>query len=254
MQIPLPPAVASNHAAENARIAPLVAYVLADLGRALRPGMKVRELEPRALELFRMANVAPKMLGYRGFPSPIAVSVDDEVLHGIPGDRTLRAGDLVKIQLGGRTQRGCGDQGWTFAVGELSPAKARLHAAGVRALKDGIATLRAGSRVGTLGAAIQAAFEDEGFSAVREFVGYAIGAQPMEDPQLPCYGVADRGKRLDAGVILHVHAIGAERGHEVKILDDNWTAVTVDGGNAVLFTAMVRVHATGCDLLTPLPG
>lgn len=248
----IPPSVEPTAAAENARIAPLVSGVLAELGRSLRPGLVTRELDARVQELLRAQTLAPRMLGFRGFPAALSVSVNEEVAHGLPSSRVLAEGDLVKLQLGGRTYRGWGDQGWTFAVGALSKEKERLRVTGIQALKEGIAVLRTGARIGDLGAAIQETFEVEGFNVVREFVGYAMGVQPMEEPKLPCFGVRDRGPRLQDGVILHVHAIGAAGGHEVKTLEDGWTTVMEDGAPSVLYTAMVRLHPAGCDLLTPL--
>jgi methionyl aminopeptidase len=238
--------------AEHARIAPIVSGILHQLGRSLEPGMRTRDIDAHARELLARANLDSKMLDFRGFPAALAVSIDDEVLHGIPGGRVIREGDLVKIQLGGRTAQGVADQGWTFGVGMLSEQKLSLYSFGTSALQSGLATIRAGSRVGDLGAAIQHAFEAPGCNVIRDFVGYTMGDKPMEEPQLPCYGKAGLGKRLEKGMILHVHAIGTAGAPEVEIKPDRWTAVTQDRAPSVLFTAMVRVTETGIEFLTPL--
>jgi methionyl aminopeptidase len=194
------------------------------------------------------------MLGYRGFPAAVAVSLDDEVLHGVPSERRIQAGQLVKIQVGGRTRRGSADQGWTFPVGAVSDEKERLCRAAVHALREVVTSLRAGTRTGDVGATIQGTLEAAGFSAVRDYVGYGIGERPMQDPQLPCFGVRGRGVRIAEGTLLHVHVIAAAGGYEVATGADGWTVSTKDGRPSALVTAVVRVTATGCDVLTPLLG
>jgi methionyl aminopeptidase len=248
----VPRGVGPTPEAETARIAPIVSGILAELGRSVRPGLRTKELETQAIALLRAADLDPRMLGFRGFPAAIAVSVDDEVLHGIPSARTLESGQLVKIQIGARTLAGTADQGWTFAVGELSPATKRLREAGVAALRDAVATIRATARTGDVGAAIQGTLEAAGFSAIRDFVGYGVGAKPMQSPQLPCFGVRGSGARLRRDALLHVHVIGAAGEHALELKPDRWTAVTKDGRPGVLVTAVVRVQALGCDVLTPL--
>jgi methionyl aminopeptidase len=248
----VPSGVETSSEAEVTRIAPIVSRVLAEVGRSVRAGLRTKDLEVRAVELLRNADLDPRMLGFRGFPSAIAVSIDDEVVHGIPSERRMEEGQLVKIQMGGRTRRGSADQGWTFAVGSVSEEKKRLQAGGRRALGDALALLRAGVRTGDLGATIQATLEGAGLSAVRDFVGYGIGEKPMQDPQLPCFGVRGRGTRLIDGMILHVHVIADAGGYELIGKEDQWTMVTKDGRPSALFTAVVRVGADGCDVLTPL--
>ena len=237
----VPSGVGPTPQAETARIAPLVSGVLAALGRSLRPGLRTKDLEAQAVELLRAVDLDPRMLGYRGFPAAIAVSVDEEVLHGIPSERTIESGQLVKIQVGGRTLAGTANQGWSFAVGEVGAEKTRLRDVGVQALRDALATIRTGARTGDVGAAIQGTLEAAGFAAVRDYVGYGIGEKAMQRPQLPCYGARGRGERLEEGMLLHVHVIGAAGGYEVERKPDGWTTVTADGRPGVLVTAVVRV-------------
>jgi methionyl aminopeptidase len=182
----------------------------------------------------------------------IAVSGDDEVLHGIPSDRRLRSGELVKIQLGARGNGGTCDQGWTFAVGEIDEERTRLRQVGMAALRTGLETLSAKARVGDLGAAIRTVVEAAGFSCVRAFVGYGMGSKPLQGPQLPCVGNANTGMRFKTGMILHVHAIVAAGAYQVEIADDRWTTKTADGRPSALVTAVARVEKSGHEILTPL--
>ncbi len=248
----VPLGVGPTPQAEAARISPLVSGILNELGRSLCNGLRTKDLEGRAIELLRAADLDPRMLGFRAFPSAIAVSIDDEVLHGIPSERVLTAGQLVKIQVGGRTRAGTADQGWTFAVGPIDGEKARLCRVGVAALKDAIAVIKTGARTGDVGAAIQGTIEVAGFAAVRDFTGYGIGEKAIQDPQLPCVGVRGTGAMLTSGMVLHVHAIAVAGAYALITRPDKWTAATKDGRASVLFTAVVRVRPGGCDVLTPL--
>jgi methionyl aminopeptidase len=247
-------APAPTRGEETARIAPIVSRILAELGRSLRPGLSTKDVEHEAIERLHSADLDPRMLGYRGFPAAIAVSIDDEVVHGIPSERKLENGQLVKIQLGARTTRGTADQGWTFGVGEIDEEKKHLCQVAIQALRDALTSLRAGARTGDLGATIQSTLESGGLSAVRDFVGYAIGEQAIEEPQLPCYGKRGQGPKLEAGAFLHVHVIAAAGSWRLDIRDNRWTAATKDGRPSALFTAVARVRADGCDVLTPLLG
>jgi methionyl aminopeptidase len=242
----------ATRAEETIRIAPIVSRIVGELGRSLRPGLSTKDVEHDAIERLHAADLDPRMLGYRGFPAAIGVSIDEEVLHGIPSQRRLENGQLVKIQLGARTARGTADLGWTFGLGEIDEEKKHLCQVAIQALRDALASLRAGTRTGDLGATIQGTLESGGLSAIRDFVGYRIGEQPIEGPQLPCYGKRGHGETLEAGAFLHVHVIAAAGGWRLSIKDDRWTAVTQDGRPSALFTAVARARADGCDLLTPL--
>jgi methionyl aminopeptidase len=239
--------------AEMFRIGPILSGILAELGRSLRPGLRTRDLDVQARALLQGAGLRPQMLNYKGFPAAIAVSIDDEVLHGIPSDRTLEDGQLVKIQLGGSTDEGTVMQGWTFALGSLSDETERLRATCREALLSGLSAFGPGRiRGGDLGTAIQGVIEAAGLSVVRDYVGYGIGERPIQAPQLKCYGKPGQGERLLPGMMLHVHAIAAAGRFELRVKDDKWTAVTQDGRPAALFTAVVHVREAGCDIVTPL--
>ncbi|MGC4117987.1 MAG: M24 family metallopeptidase [Myxococcales bacterium] len=246
-----PPGVEASPELEAARIAPLVSEIVARLGSSLRPGLRQREIEQQAVALLRAAKLAPRFLGYLGFPASLAISIDDEVVHGIPSDRRIEEGQLVKLQLGARTTTGSADQAWTFAVGPVSEEKQRLCAAARTALEKGLQTLRADAFTGDFGAAVEKILASAGCSSVHDFQGYAIGAKPIQKPYLPCFGRPGEGDRLEAGTLLHVHVIAAAGSHLVRTKDDGWTAITEDNSPAALYTVMVRVTANGFDLLTP---
>ena len=222
------------------------------LGAALRPGVKVRTIESVAEGLLEERALRSSMKNYNGFPSAVSVSIDDEVMHAIDSDRIIPDRSLVKIQFGARGTRGGANMAWTFAVGDVPPEVASLRTATIESLRAGLAVLRENARVGDLGAAIQTTLEAAGLNAVRDFVGYAFGDRMMMDPQLKCYGKAGLGPRLRAGMLLNVHAIAAAGGWQVEIGQDKWTVRTQDGRPAALATALVRVTATGAELLAPL--
>jgi methionyl aminopeptidase len=237
---------------EASRIAPLVSRILGDLGRSVQVGVTTKALEAHALDLLRDERLESRMLGYRGFPAAIAVSVDDEVVHGLPSSRVLEDGQLVKIQIGGRTGDGFADQGWTFACGKVDALKQLLHDVGIEALRDGLATIRALARIGDMGAAIQTRLESAGLAPIRDFVGYGMGPQGIQPPQLKGYGKRGTGDRFVEDALLHVQVIAAAGDWAVSVNPNKWTAITKDGSPAALFTTVVRVRAEGCDVLTPL--
>jgi methionyl aminopeptidase len=238
--------------AEAVRLAPLVSSILAVVGASIRAGVTTKEIEARALEMYAATGLTSRMLGFRGFPAAICVSIDDEVLHGIPSDRTVQEGQLVTLQVGARTPHGFADQGWTFPIGAVSESRARLCASGIAALKDALAVVRDGATTGDIGAAISARLTRDGFSAVRDFTGYAIGAKPMQDPMLPCHGAPGAGPRVTEGMILHVHAIAALGKPHTKALEDGWTMRTSDSHPSALFSAIARVGRDGCDVLSTM--
>jgi methionyl aminopeptidase len=238
----------------SAWLAPAVGEMMVALGAALRPGMRTIEIEELAHRLLEKRELLSAMKNYNAFPSAVAVSIDHELMHGIPNEsRIIERNSLVKIQFGARTKSGgTANMGWTFAVGEPSPEAKAVRAAAIAGLQAGLAVIKDGARAGDLGAAIQAAIEGAGMSVVRDFVGYGFGEKMMMDPQLKCFGKPRLGVRLRAGMLLHVHSIAAAGGWEVEIGDDRWTVSTVDRKPAALATALVRVLPDGAELLAPL--
>ncbi len=238
--------------AESRRIAPVVSEALRQVGRGLRPGMTTRAVHDEVVTLLRRAGLEPAMAGYNGYPAGAAVSINDEILHAIPSDRQLRTGDLVTIETGGVSERAYASQGWTFAVGEVDEERHKLLVAARRALERAIGVVRRGARIGDLGAAIQEEIESAGFAVVRDYVGYGMGRERIQPPQLPCYGRAGTGRRLVPGQVLHIHVIAKAGGWQVSLEDDEWTTRSADGRPGVLLTAMVLVEEDGAVLLSRL--
>ncbi|MEJ7729521.1 MAG: M24 family metallopeptidase [Polyangiaceae bacterium] len=237
---------------EARRIGPMVSSIVAAVGRSLAPGATTASVAERLVRESRPLALEPAMLGYGGFPAVAAVSVNDEIVHAPPSGRTLVAGDLVKIQYTVRSGAAFAAQGWTFPVGEPSAADRELLATGRRALERALAVVLPGSRVGHLSAAIQGAVEEAGLAVVREYVGYGMGKAMLQDPQIPGYGKAGRGVRLEQGWVLNLHAIVKRGTAGIRIGDDQWTAVAEDGERGVLCACTLEVTADGHRLLTPL--
>jgi len=228
----------------------IVAEVLADLRSAVRPGVTTAELDQRAEGLTRARGARPAFKGYvvagRTFPASVCISINDEVVHGIPSsERALRDGDIVGIDFGVQYQDFFGDAAITVAVGAIDDEAQHLMRATEEALWAGIEQVRVGRRIGDVSAAIQARVERDGFGIVRDFVGHGIGRRLHEEPQVPNYGVRDRGVRLREGMVLAIEPMVNAGTHEVMVKDDGWTAVTKDGRRSAHFEHSVAVTSNG---------
>jgi methionyl aminopeptidase len=228
----------------------VVAQVLARLEEALHPGMRTQELDDRADHLIRAAGGVPAFKGYRGFPASICVSVNDEVVHGIPGRRQLRQGDLVSIDVGVILDGFVGDGAWTFGVGPLAPEAVALLDATRRSLDFGIAAARSGGRLSDISHAVQVAVEAAGYSVVRAYCGHGVGRQMHEDPQVPNFGAAGHGPRLEPGMVLAIEPMVNAGGHEVKVDPNGWTVRTVDGSLSAHCEHSVALTEDGVVILT----
>lgn len=233
--------------------AQLVARTLERLGQEVRPGVTTARLDAIAEEFIRANGGRPAFKGYRGFPASICPSVNDEVVHAIPGPRELRAGDIIGIDVGVEMNGYYGDAARSFAVGEVSEEARRLLTVTEEALLRGVEQARAGHRVGDISHAIQSHVERHGFSIVRALVGHGIGRQMHEEPQVPNYGPPDRGPRLMAGQVLAIEPMVNTGGPDVTTQDDGWTVVTRDGGLSAHFEHTVAVGPDGPDILSLLP-
>jgi methionyl aminopeptidase len=231
----------------------LVARVLEALRPLVVPGGTTAEIDREAERLVRDAGAVPAFKGYRGYPATVCASVNDEVVHGIPSKRTLKAGDILSLDMGVKLDGFYGDCAATMPVGGIAPEVERLLAVTREALVRGIAQVRVGGRVSDIGHAVQTTVEANGFSVVREFVGHGIGAQLHEEPQVPNYGPAGRGARLAEGMVLAIEPMVNMGRPAVKVLGDGWTAVTVDGSWSAHFEHTVAVTADGPWVLTELP-
>jgi len=234
--------------------AQLVARTLQLMRREVRAGVTTIELDRMAEEFIRSHGGRPSFKGYRGFPASICSSVNDEVVHGIPGPRELREGDIVGIDVGVELEGYHGDAAWTFAVGEISQEAQRLLEVTREALALGIAQARPGGRIGDISHAVQTHVEAAGLSVVRELVGHGIGREMHEEPQVPNYGPPGRGPRLMVGQVLAIEPMVNIGGAEVVTGSDGWTIATRDGSLSAHFEHTVAVGATGPVILSDPDG
>jgi methionyl aminopeptidase len=231
----------------------LVARVLEALRPMVAPGATTAQIDAAAERLVRDAGAEPAFKGYRGFPATVCASINHEVVHGIPGSRALREGDILSLDMGVKLAGYFGDCAVTLPVGKISPEAERLLVVTQDALARGIAQVRVGGRVSDIGHAVQTHVEAHGYSVVREFVGHGIGAALHEEPQVPNYGPAGRGPRLAEGMVVAIEPMVNMGRPVVKVLADGWTAVTADGSLSAHFEHTVAVTAAGPWILTAQP-
>ena len=229
----------------------LVARVLAELEAAAVEGVSTEDLDRLAERLVRDGGAEPAFKGYRGYPATLCASINDEVVHGIPSPRrVLKAGDVISLDMGVRLNGFYGDSAVTVPVGKVTPEAERLLQVTKTALDRAVAAVKAGARVSDIGAAVQSYVEANGFSVVREFVGHGIGTSLHEEPQIPNYGTAGRGPRLQEGMALAIEPMVNAGKPAVKVLGDGWTAVTKDRALSAHFEHTVVVTDDGCRVLT----
>ncbi|MCS7275470.1 MAG: type I methionyl aminopeptidase [Dehalococcoidia bacterium] len=218
-----------------------VAQVLQMLVEHVRPGVVERELDELVRREFARRGVIPTFLGYQGYPATVCISVNDEIVHGIPGDRAFQEGDIVSIDLGCTYRGFVADCAVTVGVGRISPEAERLIRVTEEALWRGIRAARAGSRLGAIGHAIQTYVEAEGFSVVREYVGHGVGRQMHEDPQVPNYGPPDWGPVLRKGMVLAIEPMVNMGTWRTKRDPDGWTVRTADGSLSAHFEHTIAI-------------
>ena len=232
----------------------IVVETLEALARAAVPGVSTRELDRIARDQILKEGAKPAFLGYRGYPATLCISVNEEVVHGIPGERRLKDGDVVGLDLGCVVDGFYGDAARTVGVGRVSESARRLMKVTEDSLRAGIEKCRPGNRVGDIGHAVQRVAEAEGYSVVREFVGHGIGTSLHEDPQVPNYGPPGRRERLVPGMCLAIEPMVNVGAPDVRVLDDGWTAVTTDGSLSAHFELSVAVMPEGPWILSdPYP-
>jgi methionyl aminopeptidase len=228
----------------------LVADVLAELATMVAPGVTTRDLDEAAETLVRDGGAEPAFKGYRGYPSTLCASINDQVVHGIPSTRAVSEGDIISLDMGVKLNGFYGDSAVTVPVGKVSDEAAALLRVTQEALEKGIAQVRLGGRVSDIGHAIQRHVEAYGFSVVREFVGHGIGSALHEEPQIANYGEPGRGPRLAEGMTLAIEPMVNIGRPAVKVLADGWTAVTKDGSLSAHFEHTVAVTKAGPLVLT----
>lgn len=228
----------------------LVGRTLAEVARHVRPGVTTRELDEVAEAFIRTHDAVPAFKGYRGFPSTLCISVNDEVVHGFPGDYVLQEGDLVSVDCGVHLRGYYGDSAYTFAVGEISPEDARLCRVTYEALYKGIEQAVHGKRIGDIGHAVQSHCEGYGYGVVRDLVGHGIGRSLHEDPQVPNFGRRGAGRKLKEGLTLCIEPMINRGTDEVTTDADGWTIRTADRLPSAHYEHMVVVRRGQAEVLS----
>ena len=230
----------------------IVAEILEGVKEKVQPGIETRELDELAEELCSKHKVQPAFKGYRGYPRSLCVSVNEEVVHGIPGPRRLKAGDLVSLDFGVKYDGYYGDAAITVGVGEVGAKARALMEATEKSLYAGIAEVKAGKRLSDISHAVQTVVEGAGFGVIREFVGHGIGRSLHEDPQIANFGPPDRGQTMQVGMTFAIEPMTSMGAWQVRILKDGWTAVTQDGSCAAHFEHSVALTENGVLILSRL--
>jgi methionyl aminopeptidase len=217
----------------------------------IRPGIKTNEINKIVYEFTVKNGAQPAPLNYRGFPKSVCVSVNEEVCHGIPGERVLKAGDIANVDITSILDGYYADANKTFFVGTPGSDARKIVRVARECLRRGISAVKPGNTVGDIGSAIQTYAEDEGCSVVRDFVGHGVGFEFHEPPQIPHFGQKGQGIRLIPGMVFTIEPMINLGGKELKILADNWTAVTRDGALSAQFEQTILVTQSGHESLTP---
>ncbi|MSQ61826.1 MAG: type I methionyl aminopeptidase [Dehalococcoidia bacterium] len=228
----------------------IVAQVLRMLVAAVRPGVVERDLDEIVRREYKARGATPTFLGYHGYPATVCVSINDEIVHGIPGDRVIREGDIVSLDLGATYRGFVGDSAITVGAGEVSEEKDRLIRVTEESLWKGIEAARPGARMGDVSWAIQEHAEQNGFSVVREYVGHGIGRAMHEEPQVPNFGAPHKGLELREGMVLALEPMLNTGDWRTKRDDDNWTVRTADGGLSAHFEHTIAITKDGPVVLT----
>jgi methionyl aminopeptidase len=228
----------------------ITARALRLVGEAVRPGATTAELDAIAEEVIRSADALPAFKGYHGFPGTICSSLNQQVVHGIPGATPLREGDILSVDVGAIVEGYYGDSARTFPVGEVGEVARTLMEATRGALDSGIAQCVPGRKLYDISHAVQTVAEGAGFSVVREYVGHGIGRSMHEDPQLPNFGAPGQGPTLAVGMVFAIEPMVNAGAAAVRALDDGWTVVTEDGSLSAHFEHTVAVTEHGPLVLT----
>ncbi len=228
----------------------IVAAILEELRKKIRPGVKTIELDRLSEEMALKKGARPAFKGYRGYPYSLCTSVNSEVVHGMPSERELKEGDIISLDFGILNDGYYGDAAVTVPVGDITPEAGRLIKVTEEALYRGIAEVKAGNRIGDISAAIQGHVEAAGYSVVRDLVGHGIGKSLHEDPQVPNYGSGGRGIELKPGMVIAIEPMVNEGIYRVEILRDGWTVVTADGKLSAHFEHSVAITENGPVILS----
>jgi methionyl aminopeptidase len=228
----------------------IVAEIFQKLKKAIVPGITTKELDQIAEEMILSRGAIPAFKGYRGFPATLCISINEEVVHGIPGQRRLKEGDIVSLDLGAILNGYFGDAAITLPVGELDLVAKRLLEVTEKALYIGIDQVKVGNRLFDISYAIQTWVESHGFSVVKDFVGHGIGKDLHEEPQIPNFGSPNQGPRLEKGMVFALEPMVNEGTYGVRILSDGWTVVTADGKRSAHFEHSIVITDGGAEVLS----
>lgn len=231
----------------------IVAEVLVTLAGMVKPGIRTEELDDVADAIIRERGGVPAFLGYHGFPKSTCISVDEVIVHGIPGDRVLKDGELVSMDCGVVYKGFVGDAAITVPCGAVNGQRKKLMETTDLALARAVRAAKDGNHLEAIGRAVQETCEPAGFSVVREFVGHGIGQKMHEEPQIPNFVTGDRGPKLREGMVLAIEPMINAGTHKVKVLKDGWTAVTGDGKPSAHFEHSVVVRKDGGEILSATP-
>lgn len=220
-------------------------------GKAVEPGVTTAEIDRLAEEYIRRRGGEPNFKNYEGYPATACISINNEVIHGIPSEkRKLRAGDIVSIDLGAKFDGYHGDNAATFACGDVSPEAKRLMDTTRESLYEGIRAACAGGRISDIGHAVQSYVEARGYSVVRQFVGHGVGTHLHEAPEVPNFGIPGRGIRLMPGMTIAIEPMVNAGGYDVKVQPDGWTVLTKDGSLSAHFEHTIVITADGPKIMT----
>ena len=219
-------------------------------GANVKPGVSTRHLDRLMFDYIKSQGADPSFLNYGGFPATACISINNEVIHGIPGGRIIEEGDIVSIDVGAQYKGYHGDNAATFPAGKISDEAQKLIDVTREGLNRGIAQAVVGNRVGDIGHAVQTYVEENGFAVVRDFVGHGVGSQLHEEPEVPNFGKPGRGPRLVPGMVIAIEPMVNLKGAGVKVLDDGWTTVTLSGSISAHFENTILITDNGPVILT----
>ena len=229
----------------------IVALVLREIEALVKPGVRTADLDKFAEELILKEGATPTFKGYNGFPASLCISVDEEIVHGIPSVRRLKEGEIVSIDVGATKNGYVGDGCSTFQVGNVDDRALKLMKYTEESLWKAVEKAVPGNRISDISNAVQKHVEAEGFSVIRQFVGHGIGRNMHEDPQIPNYGRPGRGPEIKKGMVFAIEPMVSEgKSCDAVVLDDGWTAVTSDGARAAHYEVSVFVEEGGAEVLT----
>lgn len=228
----------------------IVAEVLSKLYKIIRPKVKTIELDRISERIIKKRGARPAFKNYKGYPANICTSVNEVIVHGVPGDRVLRKGDVISVDVGVEVEGYFADGAFTYPVGKIDDESQRLIEVTRTALEKAIENAYVGKRISAISCAIQDFVESNGFSVIRVFVGHGIGSKLHEPPEIPNFGTPNTGARLESGMVLAIEPMVSAGKYDVEVLKDGWTAVTIDRSRVAHFEHTVVVTDNGPEVLT----